>query len=83
MHGVGLDMDVGVYGGQITGRAFGPLHQLETRRGEKFAKPCIFPFAGVGETVKIKMPDVQRLRPGAASRSGRIGGAPPPRRSGS
>ena len=41
-------------------RAFGPLHQLEPWAGEKFAKPGILPFARIGETVKIEVPNVQR-----------------------
>lgn len=61
----------------------GPFTQAQPRLGEHIAKPRIFPLAWVGETVEIKMGNVERLPAGACHPVGlhdRVSGAldPPP-----
>ena len=41
------------------GGFFGPLGQLEAGAGKDVPKPRVFPFTGVAEAVKVKVPDVQ------------------------
>ncbi len=56
---LGVDVHIKIGNGDGARRIFWPFGQFEPRCCKQLAKTRIFPFAGIGEAVKIEVPDRQ------------------------